>query len=399
MVKYDLSIKYIPKPNIRKLLEICEIFSGGTPSTKNEKYWNGTIAWLTSGETRNNFITQTTRKITVEGIKNSSTRLANKNDVVVASAGQGHTRGQVSFCLIDTYVNQSVIVLRANTQITDPKFLFYNLKSRYTELRRLSDAHSSRGSLPKNILLTLDMVLPPLVAQKKIGKMLYDLDIKMQNLQKQNKILEQIAQAIFKSWFVDFDGVTEFEDLELGKIPKGWQVVPFEKLARCVKGFSYKGVEKFDKPREFAFITLNSIKEGGGFKKKFKWLESNRLKERHFLNEMDLIIANTEQTKDARLLATPAFVQFSYDYEKQSGVYSHHISKIEPKIQNLKFYLYSFFLYYQQNIANAYHTGTGVWGFDHVNFEKNFFVRHPPTEMLEKFEQITLKLHTKIIVK
>ena len=113
---------------------------------------------------------------------------------------------------------------------------------------------------------------------------------------------------------------------------------------------------------------------------------------------MDLIIANTEQTKDARLLATPAFVQFSYDYEKQSGVYSHHISKIEPKIQNLKFYLYSFFLYYQQNIANAYHTGTGVWGFDHVNFEKNFFVRHPPTEMLEKFEQITLKLHTKIIV-
>ena len=124
MVKYDLSIKYIPKPNIRKLLEICEIFSGGTPSTKNEKYWNGTIAWLTSGETRNNFITQTTRKITVEGIKNSSTRLANKNDVVVASAGQGHTRGQVSFCLIDTYVNQSVIVLRANTQITDPKFLF-----------------------------------------------------------------------------------------------------------------------------------------------------------------------------------------------------------------------------------------------------------------------------------
>ena len=88
--------------------------------------------------------------------------------------------------------------------------------------------------MPKNILLTLDMVLPPLVAQKKIGKMLYDLDIKMQNLQKQNKILEQIAQAIFKSWFVDFDGVTEFEDLELGKIPKGWQVVPFEKLARCL---------------------------------------------------------------------------------------------------------------------------------------------------------------------
>ena len=224
MVKYNLSIQHIQKPNTRKLLKICEIFSGGTPSTKNAKYWNGTIPWLSSGETRNNFITKTERKITLDGIKNSSTRLARKNDVVVASAGQGHTRGQVSLCLIDTYINQSVIVLRANTKIIHPKFLFYNLKSRYTELRKLSDAHSSRGSLPKNILITLDMVLPPLIAQEKIGKILYDLDIKIENLQKQNKILEQIAQATFKSWFVDFDGVTEFEDSELGNIPKGWKV-------------------------------------------------------------------------------------------------------------------------------------------------------------------------------
>ena len=235
MVKYNLSIQHISKPNTRKLLKICEIFSGGTPSTKNEKYWNGTIPWLSSGETRNNFITKTERKITLDGIKNSSTRLAKKNDVVVASAGQGHTRGQVSLCLIDTYINQSVIVLRANTKIIHPKFLFYNLKSRYTELRKLSDAHSSRGSLPKNILITLDMILPPLIVQEKIGKILYDLDIKIENLQKQNKILEQIAQTIFKSWFVDFDGVTEFEDSELGNIPKGWKIDSLESITNNIK--------------------------------------------------------------------------------------------------------------------------------------------------------------------
>ena len=115
---------------------------------------------------------------------------------------------------------------------------------------------------------------------------------------------------------------------ELDKeVPKEWKVVPFRELAHCVKGFSYKGIEKFNETRGFEFVTLNSIKEGGGFKKKFTWLESDRLKERHFVKEMDLIIANTEQTKDARLLATPAIVQFSYDYNKQLAVYSHHISK------------------------------------------------------------------------
>ena len=187
---------------IKTLSALCSIFSGGTPSTKNSDYWNGDISWLSSGETRNNFITDTERKITLSGVKNSSTRLAKKEDIVVASAGQGNTRGQVSLCLIDTYVNQSVIVLRTKKEIF-PKFLFYNLKSRYVELRRLSDSHSSRGSLPKNVLSTVQVLIPSLYDQQKIAKILYDLDMKIQNLQNQNKTLEQIAQTVFKSWFVD----------------------------------------------------------------------------------------------------------------------------------------------------------------------------------------------------
>lgn len=195
--------KLIPKWKTEKLSQICKIFSGGTPSTKIEQYWNGDIPWLSSGETRNNFITETERKITSEGVKNSSTRLAKKGDVVVASAGQGNTRGQVSLCLIDTYVNQSVIVLRANKQIILPQFLFYNLKSRYDELRSISDSHSSRGSLPKNILSDVRATFPTLVEQKKIASILGTIDDSIENLQKQNKILNKIAQAVFKSWFVD----------------------------------------------------------------------------------------------------------------------------------------------------------------------------------------------------
>jgi len=55
-------------------------------------------------------------------------------------------------------------------------------------------------------------------------EMISSLTRQIQNIQNQNKILEQMAQTIFKSWFVDFDGVTEFEDSELGKIPKEWEV-------------------------------------------------------------------------------------------------------------------------------------------------------------------------------
>ena len=59
MGRWNLTAKQVQKLSSKKLSEVCEIFSGGTPSTKNEEYWNGDIPWLSSGETRNNFIVDT----------------------------------------------------------------------------------------------------------------------------------------------------------------------------------------------------------------------------------------------------------------------------------------------------------------------------------------------------
>ncbi|MEL8445138.1 restriction endonuclease subunit S, partial [Escherichia coli] len=89
-----------------------KIFSGGTPNTSTEEYWNGALNWFSSGETRNALIIETEKKITATGVKNSSTRLSVAGDILIASAGQGHTRGQTSLNTIDTYINQSVVCIR-----------------------------------------------------------------------------------------------------------------------------------------------------------------------------------------------------------------------------------------------------------------------------------------------
>src|SRR4051794_12438746 len=102
-------------PRHRQRMKIGEIatdiFSGGTPNTQKPEYWGGGQPWLSSGETRERIITRTEKTITELGIRESSTRKARKGDIVIASAGQGSTRGRVSFLMIDTYVNQSVIVV------------------------------------------------------------------------------------------------------------------------------------------------------------------------------------------------------------------------------------------------------------------------------------------------
>ena len=180
------------------------IFSGGTPSTTNNEYWNGEFYWLSSGETKNSYIKKTEKTITQLGIDKSSTRLAKIGDVVIASAGQGKTRGQVAYCLVDTYINQSIIAIRTNPALLDSKYLFYDLTSRYNELRLLSDSSSSRGSLTVKTFEDLNINIPTLKIQQKIAKILSNYDDLIENNNRRIKILEEMAQKIYKEWFVDF---------------------------------------------------------------------------------------------------------------------------------------------------------------------------------------------------
>ena len=147
---------------VRKVSEVCEkIYSGGTPNTKIPEYWNGDIPWLSSGETRNRYIISTEKSITSEGVSNSSTRLVKAGITVIASAGQGQTRGQTSLLMIDSYINQSVLALIADEKRISDLYLFFDLSGRYPELRQISDSNASRGSLTTKSFADMKIIIPP----------------------------------------------------------------------------------------------------------------------------------------------------------------------------------------------------------------------------------------------
>ena len=172
------------------LEQVCEkIYSGGTPSTKHNEYWDGDLKWLSSGETSQRFIYDTKRKITQEGVNNSSTKLALKGSTVIATAGQGYTRGQASFLMTDTYMNQSIMACKANEQIILPLYLYYNLDNRYNEFRLLSDGTSTRGGLSGRIIKMMHIDLPPLSVQTRIIDLLYPIDKKIEENERINKNL------------------------------------------------------------------------------------------------------------------------------------------------------------------------------------------------------------------
>lgn len=95
---------------------------------------------------------------------------------------------------------------------------------------------STFPNVTKDVLNNLPIIVPSLFTQKKISNLLLSLDEKIQINNQINQKLEEIAQAVFKSWFVDFEPFQDggFIESELGMIPKGWKVVEFGEIVDTI---------------------------------------------------------------------------------------------------------------------------------------------------------------------
>ncbi len=176
---------------------------------------------------------------------------------------------------------------------------------------------------------------------------------------------------------------TEFKDTEVGKIPKDWEVRRLSEIAEFSRGFSYRKGEKFDEPVEdgYLFLTLNSIKEGGGLKEDgWSWIKSNRLSDRVFVKEGDIVIANTEQSKDGTLIGSPAIVHFPKWYRKGKAVYSMDLSKLILKVNNIDTNYLFYYLSFVQPLARRYHSGTNVWHLNIDSWARALLIPIPPLE-------------------
>lgn len=88
---------------IVSLGEVCDVVGGGTPDTKEDSYWNGDILWLTPSEVGNRFISDSCRKITLSGLKNSSAKLLPAGSIVLTTRA---TLGEMSILVTEASTNQ-----------------------------------------------------------------------------------------------------------------------------------------------------------------------------------------------------------------------------------------------------------------------------------------------------
>jgi type I restriction enzyme S subunit len=159
---------------VKKLGEIAEISSGGTPDRKEDSYWNGTIPWITTSQIDSNRITAAEEFITEIGLANSSAKKFNKNTLLMAMYGQGKTRGKVAILGIDATINQACAAISIQQNIS-VEYIFFNLSQRYEEIRSLSNT-GNQENLNGNIIKAIPILLPPPAEQTAIAQILADMD-------------------------------------------------------------------------------------------------------------------------------------------------------------------------------------------------------------------------------
>lgn len=227
---------------IKRLGDIAEVVGGGTPSTKDPDNYGGHIPWITPKDLslhQGRYIRCGERNITEQGFSTSSARMLPAGAVLISSRAPV---GYVAVAETPVSTNQgfrSLLLQDGNV----PEFFYYLLSANTAAL----ESHAS-GTTFKEIsgssLKQVELLVPPLPEQRAIAHVLGSLDNKIELNRRMNETLEEMARAIFKSWFVDFDPVRakaegsdpglpehiadlfpdRFEDSELGGIPAGWEV-------------------------------------------------------------------------------------------------------------------------------------------------------------------------------
>jgi len=177
---------------------------------------------------------------------------ANASDVLLNITGDGKTFGRACVVpkqVLPACVNQHVMLIRPDERRLNSDYLAAWLALPDTkEYIESFNAGGSRRAITKGHIESFEVPLPTLDIQRDIGSMAAAINLRIESLLQLNTTLEAIAQALFKSWFVDFDPVrakadgrepegmdavtavlfpSEFEESELGLIPEGWRVVPF----------------------------------------------------------------------------------------------------------------------------------------------------------------------------
>lgn len=405
-----------------RLGDLTKWSSGGTPNKSEDSYWNGTIPWISASSMEGHLYSDSKLKITEDGLINGS-RLAPANSILLLVRGSIlHQKIQVGLATKAVAFNQDVKCLIVNNDMIDPWYLLLWFKAKEQDLLKIVESTGiGAGKLDTKLLMDYPVEIPPKEIKEYIrffGKAIFDKTTLNENI---NYNLEKMSQTLFKSWFVDFDPVidnaldagnpipealqaraelrqkvrnsadfkplpakirslfpSEFEETELGWVPKTWTISNLGKEFNITMGQSPSG-STYNEDR--VGLPFFQGKTDFGFR-----FPSERIyctDPKRVANKLDTLLSVRAPVGVTNLASTECII-------------GRGLSALRHKSGNIAFTYYSV-----SNLSDYFSVFNGegtVFGSINQKDLKQLPLICPPTELINKFEELSGKWEEKIFL-
>lgn len=304
-----------------KLGEVAQIESGGTPDTKNLKFWDGDILWLTPKELSGDRVYEiydTERKITGLGLENSSAKLLPKGSVLFSSRAP---IGYVAIAGVPLATNQGFKNFICDSKVLDNRYLYYFLKSKTKYLQSLGRG-ATFGEISRSILSKVEIPLPPRTIQQEIVERLDAIRTAQESNEKQIVLTEELFQSLLQEEFIEKREIMAIKKLSeiLEDISSGFASRP------VVDGIGQLRPNNIDLNGSLNFESIKFVSQN-----------SARI-ENYFLRRRDILFNNTNSVE---LVGKTTYIDRDYDY-----VFSNHMTRLRLKTNIADSYFVAIYLQY-----------------------------------------------------
>ena len=294
--------------------DIGKIITGKTPRTSVAENYDGDIPFLTpSDDLSHKSAPRTTKTLTEKGLNEVRNCLLPPRSICVSCIGSD--LGKVVMTIEPTVTNQQFNSIIPNKNF-NADFVYYLMTLVGRELNYLSKTSTAVPIINKSSFSNYEVEVPDLETQEKIASILSSLDSKIELNRRINDNLEQQAQALFKSWFLDNPN-------------PNWREETLSEVALFIGGYSYNGEELTDSSN-VAMATIKNFGRNGGFKVDgFKDITpSGKLRKCHYADTFDILVAHTDLTQNADVIGNAELLLTKGNYD--SIIFSMDLVKVLP---------------------------------------------------------------------
>lgn len=391
-----------------KLGEIGEVITGKTPSKKNPEQWGDIMPFVTPTDfdAYNKNIVGSIRYLSAEGINAFQKKVLPQDSVIVTCIGS--QMGKVALNKKECVTNQQINSIIPHKEFNSD-FIYYVISSMQDYLRNLATGGSTMPIVNKSTFEEITIKAPDLPTQNAIAEILSSLDDKIELNNKINQELENLAQTLFKQWFIDFEFPNEngepykssggeIIDSELGEIPKGWEVCKVSELSpkletgKRPKG-GVKGIES-----GMPSVGAESIKGVGYFdfsKTKYVPFEYAESMKRGLVDGYELLIYK-DGGKPGTFL--PHFGMFGESYPFEKFVINEHVFLLD--FHNKEYNCFAYFFFdscYVRPILEYSGGKAAIPGINQGDIN-NLSIFHPKNPLVEKFQEVAHSCISTILI-